>query len=103
MIIQWSKLVHTVFVESEVARKVVFIASKTRVAPLKTQTIHRLKLLSALLLSWLISSVQSNLGLALDLSLSSQICYTDSQVALYWIHGTKWKLLVKNRVTEIRQ
>ena len=91
-------------VESEVARKVVFIASKMQVAPLKTQTIPHLKLLSALLLSRLISSIRSSLGLTLDLSLSSEICYTDSQVALYWIRGTKeWKPFVKNRVTEIRQ
>ena len=102
-IVAYAAVVYLI-VESEVARKVVFIASKTRVAPLKTQTIPRLELLSALLLSRLISSVRSSLGLTLDLSLSSEICYTDSQVALYWIRGTKeWKLFVKNRVTEIRQ
>ena len=31
-------------------------------------------------------------------------CFTDSQVALYWIHGVEndWKPFVKNHVTEIR-
>ena len=79
-----------------------FIASKTRVAPLRKQTIPRLELLSALLLSRLMVSVTRSLESIL--TLSQPTCYTDSKVALYWILGTskEWKQFVQNRVAEIR-
>ena len=80
-----------------------FIASKTRVAPLRKQTIPRLELLSALLLSRLMVSITRSLESIL--TLSEPTCYTDSKVALYWILGTskEWKQFVQNRVTEIRK
>ena len=58
-----------------------FLVSKTRVAPLQTQTIPRLELLSALLLSRLMANVRRSLEPVL--SVSHTICYTDSKVALY--------------------
>jgi len=79
-----------------------FVAAKTRVAPLQIQTIPRLELLSAFLLSKLISSVQLSLnGQFQNLAIQ---CYTDSQVALYWIQGVdkEWKPFVQNRVRDIR-
>ena len=80
-----------------------FIASKTRVAPLRKQTIPRLELLSALLLSRLMVSITKSLESIL--TLSEPTCYTDSKVALYWILGNskEWKQFVQNRVTEIRK
>ncbi len=80
-----------------------FVASKTQVAPLQAQTIPRLELLSALLLSRLIISVANSLKSTLpQLELR---CFTDSQVSLYWICGMEreWKQFVQNRVAEIRQ
>ena len=79
-----------------------FMVAKTRVALLQVQTILRLKLLSALLLSRLITSVSDSLESTLPLT--EQRCFTDSQVALFWICGTdkEWKPFVQNRVAEIR-
>ena len=67
-----------------------FVASKTRVTPRRELTIPRLELLSALLLARLLGSVIKSLSP--NLSLSEPTCYTDSQVALYWIvsQGKHW-------------
>ena len=80
-----------------------FVVAKTRVAPLQAQTIPRLELLSALLLSRLITSVSD--GLKSTLPQLELRCFTDSQVALFWICGTdkEWKPFVQNRVAEIRR
>lgn len=89
-------------IESNASTEVKFLVSKTRVAPLQCQTIPRLELLSAFLLSKLVTSVISSLSPTLpQVSLK---CYTDSQVALFWIRGTtkEWKPFVNNRVREIR-
>ena len=89
--------------KTEIRSSVQFVAAKTKVAPLKSQTIPRLELLSALLLSKLIVSVHSSLQHQIP-SLSVK-CFTDSQVALYWIVGSdkEWKQFVQNRVAEIRR
>ena len=57
------------------------IASKTRVAPMQTQSISRLELLSALLLARLVTSVSNSLKS--QLTLNPPRCFTDSKVALY--------------------
>ena len=89
--------------KTETRSSVQFVAAKTRVAPLKSQTIPRLELLSALLLANLIVSVHSSLQHQIP-SLSIK-CFTDFQVALYWILGSdkEWKPFVQNRVAEIRR
>ena len=85
--------------ETDVSTEVAFLVL---VSPLQSQTIPRLELLSAFLLSKLITSVADSLSSTLP-SLSLR-CYTDSQVALYWIRGTmkEWKPFVSNRVKDIR-
>ena len=79
-----------------------FVISKTRVSPLKAQTIPRLELLSALLLAKLMHSVASSLET--EIVLVKPECYSDSKVALYWIVGMDktWKQFVQHRVDEIR-
>lgn len=79
-----------------------FVAAKTRVSPLRKQTIPRLELLSASLLAQLISSVSQSLEN--ELQLLPPRCFTDSKVALFWIKGVdkEWKPFVQNRVSEIR-
>ena len=80
-----------------------FVASKTHVSPLKTQTIPRLELLSALLLARLMKTVMDSLSTTLTLQVPR--CFTDSQISLCWIKGTEkeWKPFVQNRANEIRK
>jgi hypothetical protein len=80
-----------------------FVASKTRVSPLKPVTIPRLELLSALCLARLMSNVTESLSERL--SLGDPRCFTDSQVALFWIRGVEkdWKPFVQHRAEEIRK
>ena len=72
-------------------------------APLKSQTIPRLELLSALLLARLMTIVAANMES--ELTLNPPTCYTDSKVALFWISGVSrvWKQFVQRRVIEIRK
>ena len=78
-----------------------FVVSKTRVAPIRSQTIPRLELLAALLLARLMSNTLRALSTHVE-SITSRY-YGDSQVAFYWICGQKkqWKPFVHNQVNEI--
>ena len=80
-----------------------FVVSKTRVSPVRQQTIPRLELLSALILASLMHATQE--ALLGTLALEEPILYTDSCVALYWIRGIRkeWKQFVQNRVNEFRK
>ena len=80
-----------------------FVVAKTRVSPLKVQTIPRLELLSALLLARLMKNVMDSM--ATRLALDVPRCFTDSQIALYWIKGTHkdWKPFIQNRTNKIRR
>ena len=73
-----------------------FVAAKTRVAPVLGMTIPRLELLSALVLSKLISGIHA--ALKTELKLGDPVCITDSMLALFWIQGTRheWKQFVEN-------
>ena len=80
-----------------------FLASKTRVAPLRSQTIPRLELLSALLLAKLMTTVFQ--ALKLEVPLGQLTCYTDSKVVFYWLTSVnrEWKQFVQNRVNAIKK
>ena len=76
------------------------IASKTKVAPLKKQSIPRLELLGATILVRLAKAVQN----ALPQKLENVYYWVDSMTVLCWIKNTKpWKQYVLSRVQEIRE
>ena len=74
------------------------VASKSRVAPIKKQTIPRLELLGALILARLVNKLKS-----LDIE-SPAVLWTDSMTTLCWIKNERvWKQYVGQRVEEIRR
>ena len=79
------------------------VTSRTRVAPINGDTIPRLKLLGALVLARLINSVLT--AFEGTLRVDSVHCWSDSQIALWWIWGVnkEFKQFVQNRVVEIRR
>jgi hypothetical protein len=75
------------------------MCSKTRVAPLKEQTIPRLELQGAVLASELTSRVIKNL----NISVNNTYIFSDSTIVLCWLSKvpTKWNTFVANRVKKV--
>ena len=74
------------------------VGSKSRVAPIKRQTIPRLELLGALILARLVNKLKS-IGTEFP-----TVLWTDSMTALCWIKNERvWKQYVGQRVDEIRR
>lgn len=79
---------------------VTLLTSKTRVAPLKTQTIPRLELMSGRVLAKLMETVQN--ALKKEVEIKGSRMWLDSKTALWWINNRgEWKQFVRQRVNEI--
>lgn len=75
------------------------VASKTRVAPTKKQTIPRLELLGTIILSRLMNSITTSSS-----ALTSTFYWTDSMAVIHWVRVVKpWKQYVSHQVAEIRR
>ena len=79
------------------------LCSKIRVSSVEGLSIPRLELLSALILSRIVTQVTE--AKKSVLTLEPLICYLDSKVTYHWISGQdhSWKPFVQNRVVEFRR
>ncbi|GFY55234.1 integrase catalytic domain-containing protein [Trichonephila inaurata madagascariensis] len=76
------------------------VASKNRIAPLKTLTLPRLELMGALLSARLSSNILK--ALKLDIPF---FFWTDSKITYFWVRGQpeRFKPFIKNRIQEIQK
>ncbi|XP_018358515.1 PREDICTED: uncharacterized protein LOC108758199 [Trachymyrmex cornetzi] len=91
--------IRTIDAQSNVA--VHLLCAKTRVAPLKSQTIPRLELCAAVILARLLKKVIESLNASFD----KIICWSDSTIVLSWLRmqPNRFQVFVSNRISEIQQ
>ena len=80
-----------------------FVTNKSKVAPIKSQTVSRLELMGACLLSEQSDNVYKVLSSELTELSIEKICWVDSSATLCWIRNEKpWKKFIRDRVKRIR-
>ena len=91
--------IHILYSDSTVS--ISLMAAKTKVAPIKHETIPRLELSGALLLAKLLDSVKTTL----NFSLSQIYAWSDSKIVLAWLDGSPRGLqtYVANRVSQMME
>jgi hypothetical protein len=100
----YGSCVYLIYCDSSGKRQSVLVRSCARVAPLERKTLPRLELLSCLITAQLLAKTLEALKLDNCVHDVKYSCWTDSMVALGWIHGSpsKWKPWVANRVAAIQ-
>lgn len=95
----YAAVVYIRVIDAEGIVKVNLVTSRTKVAPVKQQSIPRLELMGAVLLSELITEVAE----VMNIPKSNIHAYTDSSVVLAWLsdHPSRWSTFVGNRVSQI--
>eukprot|EP00795_Rhopilema_esculentum_P005782 gene5782-11066_t len=95
----------SVYLRVETSSRVVshLIASKTRVSPLKSESVPRLELMVALILARLMKTVSD--ALSATLNINQTFCWSDSQIVIWWIfrENKTFKQYVQNRINEIHE
>ena len=88
-------------VDSEQKVTTALLTSKTRVAPVKSQSLPRLELCSALLLATLLQATLPTL----NIPISGTFAWSDSKITLAWIQSEprRWQPFVANRVAQIQE
>ena len=83
--------------------KVCLWTAKSSVVPTKVHTVPRLELMGSVLLSKLVVPVK--LAAEKMLNVTKVVCYSDSQVVLWWLKLIRkdWKLRFENRVQIVRK
>ena len=79
------------------------LVAKTKVAPIKSQSIPRLELCASLLGARLLKSTLKAIN-QLNLQIGTQYAWTDSTIVLSWLsrEPSHWSTFVSNRVSEIQ-
>ena len=97
--VAYGAVVYLRSVDTTGAIHISLVISKTKVAPLKRQTIPRLELCGAVLVANLLDLTRQ----ALDVPISKTFAWTDSTIVLCWLSGSpkRFKTFVGNRISEI--
>ena len=99
----YAACIYIVATDSHGRRKSSLLVAKTKVAPVKTQSVPRLELCAALLGTRLYQSVIKSIGQT-PVVIEKTFAWTDSTIVLCWLskEPSRWSTFVSNRISEIQ-